>query len=167
MAQDVSAEHFEWLVEGRSRNQRSTFDLYKFILDHEIELNGNVELQAATQEAAGIAFSLWRAVFLSDTTGDFDAQWADVKKFLISLISDNTVLYITGKNSRNWSFTYYLDNATLRLDRLAATNPEMLDLADLAEDAVSDKDEWLNAQSSLERVVAALRFAAAAIRASS
>ena len=160
MPQDVSAEHFDWLVEGRSRNQRSTLDLYRILLENEAELRKNVDLQAAAQEVAGIAFSLWRAVFLSDTTGDFQARWADVKTFLVSLIADNTVLYVTDKNARNWSFRYYLDNATFRLSRLMDTAPTLLDGVDFSSVAALDKDEWMNAQSALEQVVSNLRVAA-------
>ena len=69
---------------------------------------------------------MWRAVFLSDTSGEYEDQLADLKKFLVSLISDNTVLYVTDKNARNWSFRYYLDNAVHRQSerpwRLTLTN---------------------------------------------
>lgn len=165
MPQDVSAGHFDWLVEGRSRNQRSTLDLYRMILENEAQLAENVDLQAAAQEVAGIAFSLWRAVFLSDTAGDVQSRWADVKTFLVSLIADNTVLYVTDKNARNWSFRYYLDNATFRLGRLADTDPGLLDGVDLTRAAALDKDEWMNAQAALERVLPNLRSAAAAVQA--
>jgi hypothetical protein len=112
----------------------------------------------------GIAFSLWRAVFLSDTTGEYEDQLADVKKFLISLISDNTILYVTDKNARNWSFRYYLDNAVLRLSRLSSDSLNLLEQGELSEQADSDKDEWLNAQTTLEKAI--IRFEQAARRTS-
>ena len=158
---DDSPGHFAWIVEGRSPNQRSTLKLYRIIHDGERKLNGNVELQEASQELTGIAFSLWRSVFLSDTTGEFTDTLADVKKFLVSLISDNTVLYITDKNSRNWSFHYYLRNAMYRLHELSNGGLGLVDKAELAKPADSDKDEWLGAQiildEAIERFAAALR----------
>ncbi len=153
MPNDISIERFEWLVEGRSRNQKSTLDLYRIMREEEKKLNRNVELQSAAQEIACITFSLWRAVFLSDTTGEFEDQWADVKSFLISLISDNTVLYATDKNAWNWSFRYYLDNANLRMQRLMTQSPELLENVDVDQSADSDKAEWLNAQSALETMI--------------
>jgi len=116
---NLSPGHFTWLIDGRSANQRSTLELYRIISGGERKLNSNVELQEAAQELTGVAFSLWRAVFLSDTSGEYADQLADVKKFLVSLISDNTVLYVTDKNARNWSFRYYLDNAVHRLRKLS------------------------------------------------
>jgi hypothetical protein len=155
---DLSPEHFTWLVEGRSANQQSTLELYKFISGSERKLNSNVELQEAAQNLMSVGFSLWRAVFLSDTSGEYDDQLADLKKFLISLISDNTVLYVTDKNARNWSFRYYLDNALHRLHKLSTSRLHFVDNSDLK--AVdTDKDEWLNAQSVLDKAIA--RFGAA------
>jgi hypothetical protein len=156
---DVSPEHFAWLVEGRSANQRSTLELYKIIAEGERKLNSNVELQAAAQELTGIAFSLWRAVFLSDTTGEYADQLADIKKFLVSLISDNTVLYVTDKNARNWSFHYYLRNPLHRLDELSKGGLSLVDKTDLAKRAETDKDVWVDAQAILDKAIE--RFAAA------
>ena len=42
----------------------------------------------------------------------------DVEKFLLESIQNNTINYSQDKNSRDWSFRYYLDNATDRLTRL-------------------------------------------------
>lgn len=39
---DVSPEHFEWLVECRSRNQKTTLELYKLIDRFESKLNSAV-----------------------------------------------------------------------------------------------------------------------------
>lgn len=156
---DVSPKHFTWLVEGRSANQQSTLLLYSIIHRSEHTLNGNVELQEAAQELTGVAFSLWRAVFLSDTSGEYEDQLADVKKFLVSLISDNTVLYVTDKNARNWSFRYYLDNAVHRLRKLSSGRLSLVNSADLAKAADTEKDEWLDAQSILDKAID--RFGAA------
>jgi len=156
---DISPGHFTWLVDGRSANQRSTLELYRIISGHERKLNSNVELQEAAQELTSVAFSLWRAVFLSDTTGEYKDQLADLKKFLISLISDNTVLYITDKNARNWSFRYYLDNAVHRLRKLLTGTLPLVDASDLSKEADTEKDEWLDAQAILDKAVT--RFEAA------
>ena len=156
---NLSPGHFTWLIDGRSANQRSTLELYRIISGGERKLNSNVELQEAAQELTGVAFSLWRAVFLSDTSGEYADQLADVKKFLVSLISDNTVLYVTDKNARNWSFRYYLDNAVHRLRKLSRGKRPFVNDSDLLKPAETDKDDWLDAQAILDKAI--VRFEAA------
>ncbi len=150
---DVSPEHFAWLVEARSANQEATLELYEVIYRSEVLLNADVEIQAAAQDLVSIAFSLWRAVFLSDTSGDIEDQQADIRKFLAKLISDNAVLYATDKNSRNWSFRYYLDNAVFRLERLSKERLGLVDPPDLAQPAESDKAAWRQAQRELQKAI--------------
>jgi hypothetical protein len=133
-------------------------ELYTIISEGERKLNHNVELHQAAQELTGVAFSLWRAVFLSDTTGEYKDQLADLRKFLVSLIADNTVLYVTDKNARNWSFRYYLDNALLRLRRIASNKMALVDESDFLDEADTEKDEWLHAQGILDRAI--VRFKA-------
>ena len=76
---------------------------------------------------------------------------ADLDKFLISLIADNTVLYQTDKNSRNWSFRYYLENAEFRLERMSSISDEIMPL--IGKPAASEKERWLNAQFALEGAI--------------
>jgi tetratricopeptide (TPR) repeat protein len=147
---DQTPEHFGWLVEGRSANQSSTLNLYRLIDSGQRALNGNAELFEAAKELTGIAFSLWRAVFLSDTTGEYEDEMADLRKFLISLISDDTVLYVTDKNARNWSFRYYLDNALHRLRKLSEGRLRLVSEENLASESETEKDEWQAAQRALE-----------------
>ncbi|WP_156311725.1 hypothetical protein [Methylobacterium platani] len=156
---NISPEHFSWLVEGRSANQQSTLELYRIIVQSEKKLNSNVELQDAAHELTGVAFSLWRAVFLSDVSEEYLDELADIKKFLVSLISDNTVLYITDKNARNWSFRYYLRNAQQRLKLLSESKLSLVDASDLLVPAETDKDDWASSQKILDEAIR--RFGAA------
>ncbi|HEX8527022.1 hypothetical protein [Allosphingosinicella sp.] len=125
-------------------------------------MNSNAELHQAAQELTGVAFSLWRAVFLSDTTGEFGDQLADLNKLLVSLISDNSVLYQTDKNARNWSFRYYLDNADHRLRALSRSRLGLVNAADLELGADTDKDAWLQAQALLDKAISRFQAAVAA-----
>lgn len=156
---DLSPDHFTWLVEGRSANQRSTLEIYRLITEYDFILNGNVELYEATQKLAGVAFSLWRAVFLSDTTREFEDEVADLNTFLVSLIADNTIQYVNDKKARNWSFRYYLDNAIYRLERLSEDRLALVDKLALYEGAPTEKDRWLNAQSMLDMAISGLGIA--------
>lgn len=151
---DVTPAHLSWIVAGRSANQETTMKLYNLIYNNDETLSKfNPELHAAAQELVGIAFSLWRAVFLSDTTAEFNDQRADMSKFLISLISDNAVMYATDKNSRNWSFRYYLDNALSRLEKLSLGRLRLVEPTEGGKSAESDKDEWTDAQAAFGRAV--------------
>ena len=152
--EDVSSEHFDWLVEARSRNQRSTAALYKIIEQHALTLEKNVVFQGLAQNLTAVTFSLWRAVFLSDLTGDLGNQLADVRRFLRSLIAHNTVLYQTDFTSREWAFRYYLHNAVFRLKGIPeAMSPSIQDADSLWPAAGSAKDEWIEAQQALEMAI--------------
>ena len=144
---DVSSAHFKWLVAGRSRNQATTLRLYEIIEAHQYLLEGDIPFQDIAHQLVAIAFSLWRAVFLSDLTGDAVDQISDLKRFLQSLIAHNSVLYQTDVNAREWTFIYYLDNAVSRLGQL----PDRI-LASEYKAAVSGtaKDDWSSAQAALE-----------------
>ena len=148
---DFSAEHFDWLVSGRSRNQKATLDLYRIVEAYEERLNGSMSDQAVVIDLVGIAFSLWRAVFLSDLTGGMADRLADAKRFLQSLIAHNAVLYQTDFAAREWAFDYYLDNALFRLGRLPA---ELLPQETAIKTAENAKEAWLNAQTALEAAIA-------------
>jgi hypothetical protein len=93
------------------------------------------------------------------TNGEYADQLADLKKFLISLISDNTVLYVTDRNARNGSFRYYLDNAVHRLPKLSRSRLRLVDDSELLKPADTEKDEWRHARSILDKAIA--RFGAA------
>ena len=158
---DVSSRHFDWLVEGRSRNQRSTAALYAIIESHSLLMMEKVAYQRLAQDLAAVAFSLWRAVFLSDLTGDLGDQLADVTVFLSNLIAHNTVLYQTDYNSREWAFTYYLTNAQHRLSLIAAWQPRSA-AAQISGGTRTAKEEWSDAQSALDLAIANFAEALAA-----
>ena len=74
--------------------------------------------------AVAIIFSLWRAVFLADGAGDWEAVLANAETFLEKLVRDNAINYADDWNNRAWSFVYYLGNANHRLRELADSWPE-------------------------------------------
>ncbi|WP_158811406.1 hypothetical protein [Beijerinckia sp. L45] len=150
---DVSFGHFDWLVECRSQNQRTTLRLYKIVEAKEIVLSRHFVYRELAQDLTAVAFSLWRAVFLSDLTGISGDQLADVKKFLQSLIAHNAVLYQTDFSTREWTFQYYLDNALLRLDRIEKHLPPDGRSSEFRLTPKSAKDTWVFAQDSLDGMV--------------
>lgn len=111
-------EDLEWLVQNRSKNQLSTLKIYKLINDHKEQLSVNQSQRANSQLLLGVAFSLWRAVFLSDIKQKRGSLMTDVEGFLLELIQNNAINYVQDRNNRSWTFRYYVQNAGDRLDKL-------------------------------------------------
>lgn len=151
---DVSGDHFDWLVQSRSHNQLSTLKLYKIIEANDLILSQNVVFQSLAQDLVAIAFSLRRAVFLSDAKGEIGDQLADVKKFLQRLIAHNAILYQTDFNTRKWTFRYYLDNAIYRLGHLSdRAGPKLLSDGQFDFTVTFAKDDWTNAQAASDAAI--------------
>ena len=116
---DASEAHLRWLAQSRCDNQNVTLDLYLGDKKYAAYIERNVIYAQLAQELAAIAFSLWRAVFLSDLTEEVEKQIIDVQTFLGTLISHNAIAYQQDRISREWSFQYYLSNARERLLNIA------------------------------------------------
>ncbi len=159
---DHSETHLQWLVQNRSRNQQVTLDIYLAMTRNGDVIMGNAVYTQLAQELAGVAFSLWRAVFLSDFTKEMESELRDVKAFLGALISHNSIGYPQDRSAREWTFQYYLDNARQRLRGIANRHPEILDLAEVETAADSAKDDWSIAHQALEKAVRGFDKATAA-----
>jgi hypothetical protein len=143
----------KWLVDNRSANQRATLDLFVTLTQNESVINSNLVYAQLSQELAGVAFSLWRAVFLSDLTGEIQEQMVDVSAFLGTLISNNSIGYPQDRSAREWTFTYYLSDARFRLQSLASRPPAIIDVSDIEQEAGSAKEDWEIAQRALEKAI--------------
>jgi hypothetical protein len=151
---DFTDEHLRWLVQSRSKNQEITLQLYLAIKNNRISIEGDVRYAYLAQELAAVAFSLWRSVFLSDLTETVEKQMADVERFLSTLISNNAIAYQQDRNSREWTFYYYLKNASDRLLTIARQGPlELLDVSDIEIAASSAKEDWTIAQDALAKAI--------------
>jgi hypothetical protein len=153
-ADDLNEEHLKWLVQSRSTNQDVTLKLYSVIKNNAASIEVNIGFAQLAQELAAVAFSLWRAVFLSDLTEDVENQMIDVQRFLGTLISHNAIAYQQDRASREWTFQYYLNNARERL--LAMARQASLAIVTLEEiniEARSAKEDWSIAQRALSNAV--------------
>lgn len=108
-------EDYDWLVANRSRIQEVMLDLHKLLRRRYVPaLKSREPERSIAALMVGTAFSLWRAVFLSDA----DRTWAHILKraecFLARVVHDNTINYSQDRESRDWSVGYYLNNAILR-----------------------------------------------------
>jgi hypothetical protein len=154
-ADDHSEEHLQWLVENRSLNQKTTLDLYVVMTRNDDAIMDNAIYAELAEDLAGVAFSLWRAVFLSDFTRETESQLRDVTAFLGALISHNAIGYPQDRSAREWTFQYYLDNARHRLVGIARKHPAILEFSDIEAAAAADsaKQDWSIAHRALEKAV--------------
>jgi len=106
--------HLGWVIDGRQQNQRATLRLYKLFVDRKLK-----GVRNEAQQLAAVAFSLWRAVFLADRTGKMDAKEADAKCFLAKMLTDNSISFAQDRESREWTFNYYMEDAFFRLQELS------------------------------------------------
>jgi hypothetical protein len=108
----VDEAHLVWIVEARSSIQHLL--LSQFLYARNRERIDSTD-QAIFDHLVGAAFSLWRAVFLSDTPRSLDVQAAALERFLESVVRDNAITYQDDKINNAWTVGYYLTNARLRL----------------------------------------------------
>jgi hypothetical protein len=111
-------DDLEWLVECRSKNQRLAFKLYKILRTKSLSKN-DPRLMTAAGFLVSTIFSLWRAVFICPSRHDPDQTLAKAEMFLDKLIEDNAINYSTEKAHKEWTFSYFLNNAALRLQALS------------------------------------------------
>jgi hypothetical protein len=145
----------EWLVESRSRNQRSTLALYKLLLTHKKKLDRSRRHRGAAQMLLGSAFSLWRAVFLADIKQGRGDLLHDVESFLVELIQNNAITYVQDRKHRDWTFRYYVQNARERLKELNIAFKNLGFAFELPGESKgkSPQDWWLTHQVALEGAI--------------
>ena len=106
-------KEFKRSVERRSRIQYLLLELYSYGRDH---LNRRVSSRVlAFQMLSAVAFSLWRAAFLPGGERTWNKIESDAMKFLEVLIRDNAITFAQDRETRGWTFGYYLNSAYLRL----------------------------------------------------
>ena len=83
------------------------------------------EFSAKAQHLVAACFSLWRAVFLADKEIKRSQVLAHARNFLAKMLVDNAITYPQDRTTRNWTFNYYMNNATNALVRLSGEWPEV------------------------------------------
>jgi hypothetical protein len=76
--------------------------------------------ESAVQDLVAVSFSLWRAVFLADRSGKTVAKLGGAEAFLAKTLTDNAIAFAQDRTAREWSFSYYVDNAFYRLEAIEA-----------------------------------------------
>ncbi|MES2473311.1 MAG: hypothetical protein V4601_10795, partial [Pseudomonadota bacterium] len=109
----------EWLVDARSKNQKSSLKLFKILKASERHIKRSASLTDLCNGLIAISFSLWRAAFLARSAGEHEDRFDHALHFLGTLICDNAIAYTQDKNSHEWTVWYYLSNSGFRLENLA------------------------------------------------
>jgi hypothetical protein len=69
------------------------------------------------------------------------------------MIADNAIGYAQDRNSREWTFYYYLDNARHRLQELGKHSPELLEGLEPKKGKRNGKNRWTHMQAAFARAV--------------
>lgn len=116
---DLSTSHLQWLIHSRMRNQNACLKLFD-IFEQFPDQAKSTTYRAHSQTLVAVGFSLWRAAFLADKSGQREAVFADAKAFLAQLLTNNAINYPQDRASREWTFNYYVTAANDGLLRLSA-----------------------------------------------
>lgn len=153
-----SLAHLEWLIESRNENNRTALKLLSLFEDYPSQIRTSVH-SPASQKLVAVAFSLWRAAFLSDTTGTRDRRIDNAENFLRKMLADNTIGFSQDIQWREWTVNFYLASAQFNLEAYA---PQMkIDLGNLSPSAgpKTSKTRWTRLHSAFEVAVDALERA--------
>lgn len=105
--------HLTWSLQRRSDVQEQSLRLYKLM-----DIRATNSIGRRRRLLVGVAFSLWRAVFLAYRTGQRDLKNAEAKAFLGKILITNAIGFADDRASQEWTFRYYADSARHRLEEL-------------------------------------------------
>lgn len=115
-----SPTHLAWLVESRKQNQEVSAHLYTLLTPKCWQYR---KLGYEAKTLVSIGFSLWRAAFLADKTGDLNETNEHSVYFLGEMLETNAINFAQDKKARGFTFNYYLANVRFRLKEFKDDNP--------------------------------------------
>jgi hypothetical protein len=113
-------EHLKWLVESRRQNQEVSAHLYE-LMTPECWKSSKFGYDAKT--LVSIGFSLWRAAFLADKSGQLKETNAHTIYFLGEMLETNAIAFTQDKKAKGFTFNYYLANVRFRLAEYKIDHP--------------------------------------------
>jgi hypothetical protein len=114
-------EHLKWLVESRKQNQEVSARLYE-LLTPKFPKDAMLGYEAKTLVSVG--FSLWRAAFLANKSGELGETNEHATYFLGEMLETNAIAFTQDKNARGFTFNYYLANVRFRLAEYKDDHPD-------------------------------------------
>src|ERR1035438_547421 len=109
--------HLKWLVESRRQNQQVCARLYELMT---AECWKTPKLGYEAKTLVSIGFSLWRAAFLADKSGQLRETNEHATYFLGEMLETNAIAFTQDKKARGFTFNYYLANVRFRLAEFKA-----------------------------------------------
>ena len=151
---DISPFHLRWLVDSRTANQNAALKLYTLLCEHSEQMV-TPEWSAKAQHLVAACFSLWRAAFLADKGVQRSEVQAHARTFLAKMLVDNAITYPQDRSTRNWTFNYYMNNATNELLILSKDWPDIAALLKKRPKAVATAPQrrWNKTQRAFEKAV--------------
>jgi hypothetical protein len=144
-------DHLRWVVRNRAKNQECALALFELLKKYPAQWKKPLYSSAA-QMLVGIAFSLWRAAFLADKSGDVGSAIEHASLFLEKIILDNAIAYAQDRSAREWTFTYYVNAARYMLVELGRAFPNLVPEWKPEQKGAS-KERWEYLQQMLGRVL--------------
>lgn len=123
--ENKNLNHLRWLIKSRNKNQQCALALFELFKKYPTQWKKK-EYSFAAQALVGVVFSLWRAAFLADKSGNLEKVIEHTNSFLEKVILDNAIAYTQDRNAREWTFNYYVGNARFILSELAQKWPELV-----------------------------------------
>ena len=152
--QTPKPEHLKWLVKSRTQNQEVSARLYELMTP---KCWKNKKLGYEAKTLVSIGFSLWRAAFLADKSGDLKETNEHATYFLGEMLETNAIAFVQDKKARGFTFNYYLANVRFRLAEFKKDNPNFeVDPRLLKKGGVKSmnpKDRWRAFQQAFEDAV--------------
>ncbi|MGY3485422.1 hypothetical protein ACVW1C_003305 [Bradyrhizobium sp. USDA 4011] len=125
-----------WVVPMRSKIQQLTLEIYNF--NSNLDDNEREKLWPVLGYLIGIAFSLWRAVFLSLPQRRTSEVQEHAHDILYILLETNAVGFTQDKGTRQWMAGYYNNNAILRLSDLYSDPASLAVIKDMMSENVNE-----------------------------
>ncbi len=110
----VNLSRLKEMVDSRHGIQSLCFDLVSFMNNNYTEIEQHKKTRSHTAQLAGAAFSLWRAVFLTEST-DSGELLITARSFLEKVVRTNMIGFNDDISMQAWTSGYYLNNAKYRL----------------------------------------------------
>lgn len=114
----LDVEHLGWAIDQRAKIQHTLLALYEYVRDAAPDDAWN-EKEEAIDDLIAAAFSLWRAVFLTEQLRTDQSRREAQRQFLATVVSTNAITFGDDRRNSPWSLGFYLTNAQQRLSHAA------------------------------------------------
>jgi hypothetical protein len=124
----------QWRIDRRALVQALLFDLWSFLDRHSEFWQGPDDFWHMMNRLVAIGFSLWRAAFLTDASGERKEIQSQTKEFIEKVLTHNAITFADDHKMSELTMLYYNNNARYRLERMVRHNPNLAQLPSFQSD---------------------------------